>query len=257
MASDAMDDPVAFAHAYARLVLATDADQIAKLDDNNEAALDWLGKSPEAAAVLDYQFGPVVDATDAEKLPEELKQDDLVDVGEFFAAQSAPETPENDEHTDLSALIAAGLANVATADLKGAVIDHTNGTPPEPAVDRIPGQQKIELSPETIRIADSTSGIEDDAAQHVALDDGPLRIRSAVEMPTGRAGTRNMARYLEALESDLAGVNDQPTMHAWLTANEPTYMGADFPIATRIRARKLAAKRRMLLGMPPNANGEC
>jgi hypothetical protein len=75
-------------------------------------------------------------------------------------------------------------------------------------------------------------------------------------MPTGRGGTPNMARYLEAVESDLANVNDQPTMAAWLAANEPIYLATDFPIATRIRAMKMATARRLLLGMPPSADGE-
>jgi hypothetical protein len=255
VASDAMDDPVAFAHAYARLWLATDADQIAMLDDNNEAALDWIGEFPEAVAVLDDQLGPVVDATD-EATPSKPAEP-AVDLGELFAAQpaAAPELPEDNEHTDLSAPIAAGLVKVGTGDLKGAVID-ASGAPPGPALDVIPEQQVIEPPSEVIRTADSTIGAEDNAAELAAWDDGPLRLRPAVQMPTARGGTPNMARYLEAVESDLASVNDQPTMAAWLAANEPIYLATDFPIATRIRAMKMATARRLLLGMPPSADGK-
>jgi hypothetical protein len=64
-----------------------------------------------------------------------------------------------------------------------------------------------------------------------------------------------MTRHFEALESDPGSVNDQPTMHAWLTANERTYMAADFPIAARIRAMKVPAARRMLLGIASSADG--
>ena len=256
VASDAMDDPIAFAHAYARLWLATDADQIAMLDDNNEAALVWIGEFPEAVAVLDDQLGPVVDATD-EATPSKSAEP-AVDLGELFAAQpaAAPVPPENDERTDLSLLIDSGLIKVGAHDLKGAVINHTGGTPPEPVVDVIPEHQGIELLPEAIRTAHSTIGVEDNAAEHAVWDGGPLRVRKPVEMPTGRGGTPSMARYLEAVDSDLSSVNDQPTMAAWLAANEPIYLATDFPIATRIRAMKLATARRLLLGMPPSADGE-
>ena len=109
---------------------------------------------------------------------------------------------------------------------------------------------------------DATGGVALDPGefQHLNLpaewDSGPLRVGKPVEMPTGRGGTPNMARYLEAVESDLASVNDQPAMAAWIAANEPIYLATDFPIATRIRAMKMATARRLLLGMPPSAYGE-
>jgi hypothetical protein len=251
VASDTMDDPVAFAHAYARLWLATDADQIAMLDDNNEAALDWIGEFPEAAAVLDDQLGPVVDATD-EATPSKPREP-AADLGELFAAQAAPAPapPADDEPTDLSALIEAGLVKVGTADLNGAVISQTSGTPLEPDVTI---ESRVHENDEPGAVARDPGEF-----QHLNLpaewDNGPLRLRPAVQMPTGRGGTPNMARYLEAIDSDLASVNDQPTMAAWLAANEPIYLATDFPIATRIRAMKMATARRLLLGMPPSADG--